>query len=545
MPFGLCNAPATFQRLMESVLAGLARSSCTVYLDDILVIGKSFGEHLQNLRSVFARLREAGLRLKPKKCRLAKQQVEYLGYVVTTTGIAPDPKKVTAVREFAVPEDLKILRSFVGLASYYRRFIPSFSRIAAPLFELTKKDKPYRWTEECQTAFDRLKQLLTEAPVLAYPQFDTGFQLETDASRVGLGAVLAQRQEDGTVRSVAYASRTLLQHERNYGVTELEALGVVWAIRHFRHYIYGRRCEVYTDHEALKILLNTPHPSGKLARWGLSLQELDLRIHYRPGPQNGNADALSRCPIGESDDSAEDIRQVATLQPDVVTAKGGDPDLARRQRSDPLLAPLIEYHRNGTLPGEERAARQLVVEQQNFSLIDDILYRVMKDGTLRLVPPAGDRRELFREAYAGKFDGHLREHKLYHQLCSRYWWKGMPGDVGSWCRACEVCASRQVGKSIRPPLVPLPVEGAFDQVGVDVIQFVQSHTGNQYVVVFIDYLTKWVEAFPTKDQTALTIAKLLVEQVISRHGVPRELLSDRGAAFLSSLLKDISKIMGL
>ena len=294
---------------------------------------------------------------------------------MTTTGIAPDPKKVTAVREFAVPEDLKILRSFVGLASYYRRFIPSFSRIAAPLFELTKKDKPYRWTEECQTAFDRLKQLLTEAPVLAYPRFDTGFQLETDASRVGLGAVLAQRQEDGTVRPVAYASRTLL-------------------------------------HEALKTLLNTPHPSGKLARWGLSLQELDLRIHYRPEPQNGNADALSRCPIGEPDDSAEDIRQVATLQPDVVTTKGGDPDLARRQRSDPLLAPLIEYHRNDTLPGEERAARQLVVEQQNFSLIDDILYRVMKDGSLRLVPPAGDHRELFREAHAGKFGGHLREHKL-------------------------------------------------------------------------------------------------------------------------------------
>lgn len=220
MPFGLCNAPATFQRLMESVLAGLTRSSCMVYLDDILVIGKSFTEHLNNLRLVFTRLREAGLRLKPKKCCLAKREVEYLGYIVTKDGIAPDPEKVAAVQEFPEPQDLKALRSFVGLASYYRRFIPSFSKIAAPLFTLTKKDTLFQWSAECQAAFTLLKKALTEAPVLAYPRFDVGFLLETNASRVGLGAVLAQKQEDETIRPVAYASRTLQAHERNYGVTE-------------------------------------------------------------------------------------------------------------------------------------------------------------------------------------------------------------------------------------------------------------------------------------------------------------------------------------
>ena len=545
MPYCLCNAPATFQRLMETVLAGLARDSCLVYLDDILVIGKSFAEHLQNLQQVFTRLQEAGLRLKPRKCQMVKRSVEYLGYVVTSEGIAADPKKVTAVCDFPEPKDLKTLRSFVGLASYYRRFIPSFSKVAAPLFELTKKNTPFHWSASCQVAFKSLKEALTNAPVLAFPRFGDGYLLETDASGVGLGAVLAQKQDDGTTRPIAYASRTLQSHERNYGVTELEALGVVWAVRHFRHYLYGTRCDVFTDHEALKTLLNTPHPSGKLARWGLSLQELDVHIHYRPGPKNSNADALSRCPTGGSNERDDEVLRVAVVQPDMPPEKAGDLSMAARQEQDPSLAPLRRYLQDGNLPSDGRAAKQLVSECPCFCLTDDVLYRVMKDGTLRLVPPADDRHVLFLEAHAGKFGGHLRDHKVYSQLSRHYWWKGMRRDVANWCRACETCASRQVGRPIRPPLVPSPVAGAFDRVGVDVIQFVHSNSGNQYAVVFIDYLTKWVEVFPTKDQTALTIAQLLVTEVISRHGVPRELLSDRGAAFLSSLLKEVCQIMGL
>ena len=313
----------------------------------------------------------------------------------------------------------------------------------------------------------------------------------------------------------------------------------------FDTYLYGHRCDVFTDHEAIKALLNTPHPSGKLARWGLSLQELDLHIHYRPGPKNRNADALSRCPSGVPNGSECEAVQIAVVQRDVAAAKDGEPSIADRQENDAALAQIRHYLKDGTLPPDENAARHLVLERSCFCLEDDVLYRVMRDGTLRLVPPAGVRRELFQEAHAGKFGGHLRDHKVYSQLSRHYWWGGMRRDVSSWCRACETCASRRVGRPIRPPLVPLPVAGAFDRVGVDVIQFVQSNSGNKYAIVFIDYLTKWVEVFPTADQTALTIARLLVTEVISRHGVPRELLSDRGAAFLSSLLQEVSQIMGL
>ena len=206
------------------------------------------------------------MRLKLNKCLFAGSIVVYLGFVVSREGIAPDPQKVEALRAFPQLHDVKSLRSFLVLASYYRHFVMGFSSVANPLFTLTKNDVDFVWSEACEAAFYQLKKLLTEAPVLAFPEFDRGFLLETDASGIGLGAVLAQKQDDGTVRPVAYVNRTLQPHDRNYGVTELEALGVVWAVRHFRHYLYGHHSDVFTDHEALRSLLNMPHPSGKLAR---------------------------------------------------------------------------------------------------------------------------------------------------------------------------------------------------------------------------------------------------------------------------------------
>ena len=206
---------------MGRVLSGMIPKKCMVYLDDILVVGRTFQEHLDNLREVMKRLRYAGLRLKPKKCYFAQSQVVYLGFVISNTGLSADTKKVEAVSGFPVPKDVKQLRSFLGLASYYRRFILGFSKIANPLFALTKKDVPYVWKDDCQQAFDELKDRLTKAPVLVYPDFSERFILETDASGVGLGAVLSQKQASGNVAPIAYASRTLQSHEKNYGISEL------------------------------------------------------------------------------------------------------------------------------------------------------------------------------------------------------------------------------------------------------------------------------------------------------------------------------------
>ena len=493
MHFGLCNAPATFQRLMEAVLEGLIPEKCLIYIDDSLVSGKTFGEHLRNLREVLTRLREACLTLKPKKCRLCRLSVEYLGFVVSKMGISADPKKVKAVQDFPTPLDLKSLRSFLGLASYCRRFIPCFSSIGQPLHALTKKDAPFVWTGSCEEAFNQLKNLLTTAPILVYPDFEKEFFLETDASGSGLGAVLTQVQEDGLHRPIAYASRTLQDHERNYGITELEALGVVWAVKHFRHYLYGHRCTVITDHEALKSLLNTPHPSGKLARWGMVLQELDLHIVYRPGKQNAKADALSRYPV---EDGAEvttmPFTLVAAITQEAVSAKDGDP-LSRRQEADPVLKPLMKYLDCGAVPEDKTTARKVILESAQYALLEGVLYHVEKDKSLRVVPPSSDREKLFNEAHGGQFGGHLRDAKVHGQLSRHYWWPGMRKDIRQWCLACIPCATRSVGRQIRPPLTPIPVSGPFDRVGVDVIQFPKSKRGNRYALVFMDYLTKWPE----------------------------------------------------
>ena len=215
------------------------------------------------------------------------------------------------------------------------------------------------------------------------------------------------------------------------------------------------------------------------------------------------------------------------------------------QREDPGLSGYFAYLEQGTLPSDETAAKELVLTRDQYELVDGVLHHLEKDKTLRVIPPQCARKQLFDEVHGGKFAGHLRGAKIHSLLSKHYWWPGMRKDINHWCRACLTCATRHTGKAVRPPLTPIPVSGPFDRIGVDVVQFPKSKRGNKYAIVFIDYLTKWVEVFATPDQTALTIAKLLVEEIISRHGVPRELLSDRGAAFLSKLLHEIYRLMGI
>ena len=242
-----------------------------VYIDDVLVFSRTLEDHLKHLCRVIERLQEVGLKLQPAKCQFIREEVEYLGHLITPQGLKPNPTLVEAVQEFATPQDLRRLRQFLGLSSYYRKFVPGFSKIAQPLYKLTRKGVEFCWTAECQEAFTMLKRKLITAPVLAYPSFTKDFVLETDASTHGLGAVLAQLQEDGQTHRVAYASRALSPQEANYSITELETLAVVWAITYFHSYLYGHSVTVFTDHTAVKAFLETPSPSGKHARWWMKV----------------------------------------------------------------------------------------------------------------------------------------------------------------------------------------------------------------------------------------------------------------------------------
>ena len=299
MPFGLCNAPSTFQRLMELVLAGLHWSSCLVYLDDIIIYSRTVKEHLTRLEEVLERLQAAGMKLKPKKCRLLRRKVNYLGYIVSSGGVQTDPLKVECILSWPSPTTQKELRQFLGLASYYRRFVKGFASIAAPLNHLLEKGKPWEWTKVCEHAFSSLKKMLTTSPILAYPDFETEFTVDCDASGDGLGAVLSQCIGGGE-NVISYASRSLTKPEKKYCATRKEMLALVWAVGQFRPYLLGRPFTVRTDHSALQWLYSFKEPEGQVARWLESLAEYEFTVQHRPGKKHTNADALSRVPCQDA-----------------------------------------------------------------------------------------------------------------------------------------------------------------------------------------------------------------------------------------------------
>ena len=333
-PYGLTNAPSTFQRLMELVLGGLQWIKCLVYLDDIIIFGRTFLEHISRLGEVLGRLKSAQLKLKPAKCNLFSREVTYLGHVISAEGFSTDPAKVEAVCSWPTPASVHDVRSFLGLASYYRRFVANFASIAQPLHKLTEKKIPFHWTNECQQAFDILKNKLTTAPVLVYPEISKQFILDTDASDRGIGAVLSQ-MHDGQERVIAYGSRALSKAERNYSTTRKELLAVVYFTRHFRHYLLGCEFLLRTDHSSLQWLHNFKEPEGQVARWLEQLSSFRYSIQHRPGKRHSNADALSRC-LGE-----REVGEVRVSDPEFEW------ELPTIQRNDLILQQVISAKEEG------------------------------------------------------------------------------------------------------------------------------------------------------------------------------------------------------
>ena len=397
MPFGVTNAPAVFQRLMQRVLAGLQAENVTefvsVYLDDVIVFSETFTDHIKHLEAVFDRLKKAGLMLNPKKCRIVCNEVEYLGHVVTPQGLKPNNRNLDAVKKFSPPTSLKQLQQFLGLTSYYRRFIPSYAKIAYPLHSLTRKGALFQWSAECETAFETLKMKLLTSPLLAYPDFGKDFTLETDASKSGLGAILSQYQDDQKLHPVAYASRSVSTTEANYAITDLETLAVVWAVTHFRYYLYGHNVTVIMDHAAVKATLGAPNLTGKHARWwskvyGSGIKQINI-IHHA-GKKNLHADCLSRQPVipappEEDADTELQVAQISSIPNTIEGLLQAEPEITENNCSDSLsneqlkdqeLTPIIMYLKDGTLPEDVKLAKKLVTEATLYAIHNDILYYV-------------------------------------------------------------------------------------------------------------------------------------------------------------------------
>jgi hypothetical protein len=318
MPFGLKNATTTFTRTMSEVFKDLGSTFLKVFVDDLNVHSETWDDHIQHLDAVLCRLREVNLKLNPSKCCFVAKSITFLGHIMSRDGIQPDPGKVGAVLHFPTPKNVAGVRSFLGLTDYYRKYIKGYSNLAGPLFELTRKDIAFAWSENCEQAYQALKAALVDAPVLTRPDFRRTFWLDVDWSPKGVGAILSQK-EGKMERVVAYASKGLTDTQKKFHPMEGECYALIWGIMHFRQYLHMKHFILRTDHKPLEWLATVSDTHGRRGRWVGMLQDFSFKIVHRPGLRHTNADALSRNPVGlamEDEDFGEEIRDITDAHPD-------------------------------------------------------------------------------------------------------------------------------------------------------------------------------------------------------------------------------------
>jgi hypothetical protein len=569
MPFGLCNAPSTFERLMETVLAGLQWKTCLVYLDDVIVFGATEEEMLSRLDEVFGRLEGANLKLKPKKCRLFAREVEYLGHKVSADGVAVCTDKVSAIVDWPEPTCVKAVMSFLGTAGYYRRYVKGFADLAAPLHRLTSKGAQWQWTELEQFAFERLKHALATAPVLPFPVKGAPYLLDTDASANGIGGVLCQ-VVDGQERVLGYASKTLNKHERNYCVTRRELLAVVKFVRHFRPYLHGQPFVVRTDHSSLQWLRDKKDAEGQLARWNEILSVYRFDIVHRAGKLHGNADGLSRTRCAQcTRDECQEPRSARgkTLPADAcqhtyalsIQSKWTAEEFKDAQESDPELRPLL-----AALAGQERptseelstwppTARKCAVEWDRLELESGVLGRRWYDAKgnpaqLQWVVPRSKVRSVLEAAHSSPLAGHFGDKRTSEAVKRRFWWPGMGVDIRLFCRACDVCGGRKGQPTVaHHPQQRQTRTEPLQTVALDVLGPLCPPTerGNQYILVITDYCTKWVVAVPMPNQTATTCAEAFCMRWVCELGMPMQLHSDKGPQFEAKVFQKTCHMLGI
>lgn len=528
MPFGLHSASATFQRTVETVLGPELGVSVSVYLDDVIVLGKTVPEHLERVRRVLRRLRNANLRVNTEKSEFFKTEIRYLGHVINAKGISTDPDKIESILAFTEPRNITELRRFMGIISWYRRFLPDCSSVAKPLTELLKKKRKWQWGQEQTAAFLTLKERLTSAPILAVPDFNEPFCLQTDASKHGLGAVLTQVQNGGEV-IIAYASRTLNKAELNYSVTEKECLAVVWGISKMRYYLEGYKFTVLTDHVSLKWLQTLQSPAGRVARWSIYLQQFEFEIKYRKGSQNRVADALSRDPLPH-DDVTDDVT-------DETVFSISENEQCQWYRE--LLKATIDH------PDRH----------PEYSVQNGLLYRHLhhslnftdRDKAWKLCVPKTLRSKVLTENHDDPTAGHLGIGKTIARISQNYFWPGMNGDIAKYVRQCESCQRYKSPQTAVPgKMGSCNATHPWEIVSMDIVgPLTRSSRGHKYLLVMQDKFTKWVEIQAIREQKTRPIVQIFKERIILRYGCPRILITDNGSQFRANDFASMIKGFGI
>lgn len=471
MPFGLANAPATFQRIMNKILGNSRHKEALAYLDDVIIPSKNFAEGLKRLETVLGLFADAGLTLKLSKCLFFGKTVDYLGFEVSNDGIRPGSRKIDAVAQFPTPENIHNVRQFLGLASFFRRFVPKFSMIARPLTHLLKKDSTWSWGQEQETAFRTLQQKLVEKPILALYDSRAETELHTDACKFGVAGILLQRGESKLLRPVAYFSRQTTPEEQNYSAYDLETLAVVASLQKFRVYLVGIQFKIITDCNSLRATFQKRDMIPRVARWWGQMQEYNFSIEYRPGQLMAHVDALSRNPIANAPHDVLAVNETSWL----VTVQSADSEIQRiiGILKDPNLHDLVDI-------------------KSNYSIKGDKLFRKTPQGD-RWVVPKGVRWQVVKQNHDDI--GHFSLDKTLEKVRATYWFPKMSSFIKKYVTSCLECAYAKSSGGKKPgflhPIVK--VDTPFDTVHVDHVgPFVRSSRGNMYILVMIDAYTRYI-----------------------------------------------------
>ena len=551
MPYGLTNASASFQKLMDRVLVNLHWSHCLVYLDDVIIFGKDLKEHNERLKTVLGRLHEAGLTLKYDKCKWGRNSVKYLGHFVSNGEIKVDPTKTEAVQNFPVPKSVRNVRSFLGLAAYYRRFVPNFADIAKPLTALTKtKNAPrFAWNDKAEIAFKTIKKCLLEPPCLNCPDFSLPFVVQTDASDVGLGAVLAQYSAEGTERVVAYASRQLKTSEVKYAAIQKELLAIVWALKVYHFYLFGQKhFTVLTDHCPLIYLRNKEPKGALIERWILKMQVYNFDIKHRSGSKNANADALSRCPLVDWD---EDYGKEMCPSYAVVNALSID-DLAQVQDGDEEIYGIKTFLEHGILPEDPKLRRAIQLNGDRYIIENGVLYHKWKPGfpnndkgRLRkqiMVPKEQRGAILLGNHEEANHPGYLR---TLARIREQYFWPTLLKDVARHTQNCQTCKLIKATKKYKANLQPIVVTKPLEIVDIDFVgPLPMTEQGNKYILTFQDHFSRWPAAYPMEEATSENVVSA-IKKFSNDFGYPTTLLSDRGTNLKSKMVDKACKRLNI
>ena len=558
MPFGLCNAPATFQRAMTSAFQGYLRKFIEIFLDDFCVFSTK-ARHQTCLSKCFQQCEKFGISINAAKSKFAVPCGRLVGHIVSHKEIGVDPDKIAAIQKLEIPEHMTTLKgNFLGVTGYYRRFIYFYAQVAAPLIHLTKQtDALGVWTEECTKAFYKLKKRLSTALVLIPPDWNKPFEVHVDASNFAIGSVLSQKNDEGHDRPIYFSSRQLSAAEKNYLVTEREGLGLVSFVQKYRHYLLGYKFTFHIDHDALKYMVNKPQLSGQIARWVLLLQEFDFNVDVRPGKKHANADFLSRLSKDINPTSIDDSLPDAHLfNIDIIPAKYAD---------------VLYYLKNNTFPLEytDKQKQRLIykirpcfgllqiwvmcqfysdfseISSVGYTLIGEVLYKQGRDGILRRCINPSEVQTILKgchdEACGGHFASLVTAQKA---LQSGSWWPTVFTDANRYARRCDPC--QRVEKptpSNAMPLIPILAQNPFEKWGIDFVGPIKPpsyYSQKRYILVATEYVTKWAEAMATKIDDAKIVAKFIYENIITRFGCPKELVSDRGTHFLNDTIEHLT-----